>query len=183
MSTIESPSPPDVDAEVVLGAPVRRGRWIEHCGRARSDCRRSSPSLLRTEPGPGSPVSPIPSGVTAPAHASVAFRDVVGGSGTAEATDALPEDRMDDIDLCVGPPDPALRCPRGERVRHRGSHPRRRARCDVPYCAGILRPVLLDMAGVVFLNAHDGRVPRYRGMHCCLWAIYNDDRSTAPSIE
>lgn len=45
----------------------------------------------------------------------------------------------------------------------------------VAYCAGILRPVLLDMAGVVFLNAHDGRVPRYRGMHCCLWAIYNAD--------
>lgn len=45
----------------------------------------------------------------------------------------------------------------------------------VPYAAGILRPMLLDVDGVTFLNAHDGRVPRYRGMHCCLWAIYNHD--------
>jgi methionyl-tRNA formyltransferase len=40
---------------------------------------------------------------------------------------------------------------------------------------GILRPILLDMPGLVFLNAHAGRLPRYGGMNVVEWAVFRGD--------
>lgn len=45
----------------------------------------------------------------------------------------------------------------------------------VAFAGGILRPVLLDLPHTIFLNAHPGRVPKYRGMDCPLWAVFHDD--------
>ena len=41
--------------------------------------------------------------------------------------------------------------------------------------AGILRPILLDAPGLVFLNAHAGRLPRYGGMNVVEWAVFHGD--------
>ena len=41
--------------------------------------------------------------------------------------------------------------------------------------AGILRPLILDVPGVTFINAHAGRLPKYGGMNVVEWAVYNGD--------
>src|SRR4029077_8324030 len=40
---------------------------------------------------------------------------------------------------------------------------------------GILRPILLDVPGLVFLNAHAGRLPQYGGMNVVEWAVFRGD--------
>jgi methionyl-tRNA formyltransferase len=35
--------------------------------------------------------------------------------------------------------------------------------------------VLLDIPGVILINAHAGRLPKYGGMNVVEWAVYNDD--------
>jgi folate-dependent phosphoribosylglycinamide formyltransferase PurN len=52
---------------------------------------------------------------------------------------------------------------------------RERLEVVVSYGAGLLRPVLLDIPGVAFLNAHAGRLPKYGGMNVVEWAVFNDD--------
>lgn len=45
----------------------------------------------------------------------------------------------------------------------------------VSYGGGILRAVLLNIPGVIFVNAHAGRLPSYGGMNVVEWAVYNND--------
>ncbi len=45
----------------------------------------------------------------------------------------------------------------------------------VSHGAGILRPVILSVPGVIFINAHAGRLPKYGGMNVVEWAVYNND--------
>ena len=45
----------------------------------------------------------------------------------------------------------------------------------VAFGAGILRPVLLDLPGRTFVNAHAGRLPQYGGMNVVEWAVYRGD--------
>jgi len=40
----------------------------------------------------------------------------------------------------------------------------------VAYSAGILRPIILDVPGIVFINAHAGRLPSLGGMNVVEWA-------------
>jgi methionyl-tRNA formyltransferase len=42
----------------------------------------------------------------------------------------------------------------------------------VAWGAGILRPVLLETPGVVFLNGHAGELPLFGGMNVMEWAVY-----------
>jgi methionyl-tRNA formyltransferase len=35
--------------------------------------------------------------------------------------------------------------------------------------------VILDIPGVIFINAHAGRLPKYGGMNVVEWAVYNDE--------
>ena len=40
--------------------------------------------------------------------------------------------------------------------------------------AGILRRILLDLPGTVFVNAHAGRLPEFGGMNVAEWAVWCD---------